>query len=473
MTCSIRRIVVAVLVPFSLTTTSLEAQTPAAAPPAGILTFANITPEAKIALEAAIDAYQSLEYALALDHATRALSIDSTVGLARSLAAFLRGGPTSAAEYRRAVADASGRPAGELTWVAANRFAGANRAAMLRAVRAIAPNDRRVLFEHANSLAGDVRLDSLRALATRYPDFLAPRVVLANVLTTAVFPVPSAAVAEEALRWANEAVRINPNSSVAHTMVGQVYERTLRHAEALPHLAAATRLNPRAEQAYVLRAEIAARDDNPVAARALLDSASRASPQLVRAVDHRENRAVMLMYEGKHREALQELGALAAEAESKGMSAQAATIHATMSVLSAGVRDASGSLAHITEARRLNLAAATLADNESVIYFLTRNAIESKRALADLIRTSTNQETIHRMTGLSLVVEGKYADAIPELKQGGENMWSQVGLIEAYTGLGRTQDVTATRAAMFARKDVTYASTARPIMKWRAANPAR
>jgi hypothetical protein len=75
--------------------------------------------------------------------------------------------------------------------------------------------------------------------------------------------------------------------------------------------------------------------------------------------------------------------------------------------------------------------------------------------------------------GLTLVAEGKGEEALTELRQGGANPYSQLGMIEAYLLMGRTSEADAERAALFARKDVTYASTAMPIARYRALNRMR
>ena len=62
----------------------------------------------------------------------------------------------------------------------------------------------------------------------------------------------------------------------------------------------------------------------------------------------------------------------------------------------------------------------------------------------------------------------KASEAIPELKQGGPNPYSQVGLIEAYVLLGDKKQADAERASLFARTDFGIISTAMPIARFRA-----
>jgi tetratricopeptide (TPR) repeat protein len=275
---------------------------------------------------------------------------------------------------------------------------------------------------------------------------------------------------------AQEAVKLAPGLSTSHTTLGQAFERQGRHAEALPHLNQATALNPSEEYAHTFKAEIAVREDRPAQARASLDSAMTGTPHIGRRVTYRQNRAVLFLYDGKVREMMDDLAATAREAESSGQGPAAATVHFTMALLSAGVRDASGFEAHKAEAKRLNLAEGTIADAEVNAYAMLMNGPAARRALGDYVRLAAGQapavreENIHRMTGLTLVAEGKAAEAIPELKLGGLNPYAQLGLIEAYLALKQPQQADSVRKAMIEHKGVSYVSTARPIAKYRAAN---
>jgi hypothetical protein len=47
------------------------------------------------------------------------------------------------------------------------------------------------------------------------------------------------------------------------------------------------------------------------------------------------------------------------------------------------------------------------------------------------------EQNVHRATGLAALANGKYDEAIAHLKQGGPNLWVEVGTIEALTKLGK------------------------------------
>jgi tetratricopeptide (TPR) repeat protein len=319
-------------------------------------------------------------------------------------------------------------------------------------------------------------VDSLRALTTRFPDFAPAKIWLAYYLTFTAYPAPSGPEADEALKVAQQAVQQAPEMSGTHAALGHVLERLGRHEEALRHLHQATTLSPHNEPAYVLKAEIFIREGKVAPARAALDSAIMVTPNVGRQVDHRENRAVALLYEGNVKQMMDELAANARAAEANGQLPAAAAVHMTMAVTSAGARDATTALVHHAEAKRLNLAAGTLADGEVVMFFLLGRAEDARRALGDYVRLAAGQaanareQNIHRMTGLTLVAEGKPEEAIAELKQGGANPYAQLGIIEAYLLQRKTREAEAERAAMLARKDTPYTSTAVPIARYRGTN---
>jgi tetratricopeptide (TPR) repeat protein len=452
--------------------TPVQALQARGAPP-GTLALANLPEAARSAYLRGVDAYYTWEPLAAYRFMTEALAADSTFGLARTVAAFYRGGPTVAAEGRRATADAVTRPVPEQTVVLANRAAGVNRVRLLTAARAMMPNDHRLAYDHAIALTGGARIDSLRALSERLPDEVAPKLWLAYYLTLNAFPVPTGQVADEALSVAQAAVRQAPDMGASHAALGHVLERLGRHEEALTHLDQATRLTPDLEWAFVLKAEIHAREGRTSELRAALESAAGASPHVGRQVDYRESRSIALLNEGRAREAMEELTALAREAESKGARAAAAGVHQRMAVLSAGTRDNAAIDAHFTEAQRLGIAEATLADGRVVAYFLAGRAEDVRRALVDYIRLNSGppgtppNANIRRMTGLTLVTEGKVEEAIAELRAGGDNPFAQLGMIEAYLRMGRTADAQAERVAMLRRMDTTWNSIAVPIARYR------
>jgi tetratricopeptide (TPR) repeat protein len=296
------------------------AQAPAspAAPAAGTLPLTGLPAGAREAFFASIDAAHQWAWVAADEHATRALALDSTFGLARVYRNELRALGNQHAEARRGTADAAGRSVPEMTFLLGLRADGVNAARLLGAARAMFPNDRRIALDQALQFAGAERIDSLRALAGRFPEMPAPKVWLAYYMTPTQGTVYTPEVATEALRAAQEAVRIAPNLAGAHSALGHVLHRMRRYDEALTHLAQAIRLDPRAEYAYVVRSEIFMDDGKPNGvdrARAALDSAYAHSVDITRRHGFRRTKAILLLHDGKAREMTAELEALAREAE--------------------------------------------------------------------------------------------------------------------------------------------------------------
>jgi hypothetical protein len=147
-----------------------------------------------------------------------------------------------------------------------------------------------------------------------------------------------------------------------------------------------------------------------------------------------------------------------------------------MAVVAAGIHDVAGIDAHFAEAKRLNLGENTLADTRVVANALAGRGDSARAALTDYVRLNPGpagappSENIHRMTGLTLLAEGKPQEAIAELQQGGANPYAQLGIIEALIKLGRTTEAEAQRTAMLGRKDTAWGSTSIPIARYRALN---
>src|SRR5262249_47732601 len=191
-------------------------------------------------------------------------------------------------------------------------------------------------------------------------------------------------------------------------------------------------------------------------------------------ITYMSDRALTFLHEGNLAATLDALEDAAREARSHDQRPAEATVHGTIALVYAGAGNLKAADEHVAMSRRLGATAAVLADNNVIVYSLLKQGPAARRALESYIQTSASQApevrtaNVHRMTGLTLVAEGKPAEAIDELKQGGPNPYSQLGLIEAYTQLGRKKDADAERASMLAKQEFTIASTAVPITKYRA-----
>ena len=77
-------------------------------PNAGMLTPSTTNAAAITELRASLERYNLLTGRPALQHAKRALELEPTFGLARTVQAIIVGGPTASAEFARANNNASG-----------------------------------------------------------------------------------------------------------------------------------------------------------------------------------------------------------------------------------------------------------------------------------------------------------------------------------------------------------------------------
>lgn len=471
-----RNRLVAVVVLLAFAGPPLEAQVQQQGAAMGKLVIADPRATAVVEYEKALDAFQSWSTAEGFSHAQRALALDSSFGLARALVSRYRAGPMAAAERNRAAVDAARGSAAEAVIALAFRAVGTPAAAALwNTAVELVPNDPRVSLDRALSLEGKARVDALREAAKKFPDHAATRQWLAFYLTPVLYPRPSEADGNEALAAAEEAVRLAPNASGSHTAMGHVLEVLGREDEALRHLQAATSMTPTNEFAFTFRAEILEHQGKPAEARAAIDSAIILTDNLGSLGTYRTQRALTFLHEGNVAATIAAMDENARLLEAKDQLPAAASARLFLAIVHAGSNNARAANEQIAIANRLGVAPGTLADNSIIVYSLTRQAVPARKALDTYLRlaqqfppSELREQNIHRMTGLTLLAEGKAAEAIAELKQGGPNPYSQLGLIEAYVQLGDKKQADAERASLLARKDFGIISTAMPIAKLRS-----
>lgn len=465
------------LAALAITAGSLPAQVQQGAA-AGTLQLSNITPAARDALFAGMDAYHAWAFSESLDQLNRALSADSSFALARAYRAMTANAATAAqnnAEYVRAVRDAASRTPPEITLILAMRAAGANRNRLFATARAMYPGDRRIALEHALSYVGEERIDSLRALAQRHPDLLGAKLWLAFYLTPGTFSTSRADLLE-ALIAAQDAVRLAPNVAGTHTALGHVLNAMGREEEAVAHINAAIRLDPRQEYAYYLLSEIYADDGKPrrvERARAALDSAIAVNPNPVRRRTQRANRAFLLFYDGRAAEGMKELEAVARDIEQAG--GAPAVLYSQMAGLAAGTGDSASVEKWLTEARRVgpdvNVRLQTIH-----AYALNRQGADARRVLEEFKRTSDTTTILYRsdvarLNAMVLLAEGKAAEALAQLKRIDPytNFFVQLAMMEAYVALKDQKSAEAVRAEMLERRDMPHNAVSKALANYRAA----
>src|SRR5437867_5498064 len=232
-------------------------------PNVGMLTPTTTNAAAVSELRTSLDRYNLWNVRASADHAKRAIELEPTFGLARTVLAINVGGPTAAAEFQKAATDASNASAVEALLALSSREQNAGRAPIARRISQLAAdlarNDPQVATWRAIQLADTARVNAFRDVTTRFPDYTGAKIWLALYLTPLGPDLDSIRKPnfDEAMAAAMSAVRQAPNESGTHTAVAHVLISAGRFDDARGHLAAATKMSPVAEYAYLLQAQIA------------------------------------------------------------------------------------------------------------------------------------------------------------------------------------------------------------------------
>jgi hypothetical protein len=476
---------IAALAPLTLLA-QVQPQGAAANANAGTLTPSTTNAAAVSELRASLDRYNFWTVKASAERARHALELEPTFGLARTVLAINVGGPTGPAEFQRAATEASSASAGEALLALSAREVNAGRAAVGRKLSQTAAellrNDAQVATWRAIQLSDTARVTAFRGVVKQFPEYAGAKTWLAFYLTPAGPDLDSirTANADEALRVAMDAVRLAPNESGTHTAVAHVLVYTGRSDEARGHLNAATRMTPVAEYAYLLQAQIATADGNLPALRAALDSFTTTTASVGGAFTYRRSRALVALSEGNPQQALTELAQQLKDAEAISAKGQFPEIHAAMAFIAAATRDSAAVEQHLTAMRAALPTEGARVDAEAIAYSIVGSAANARRALNDYIKVSGPQANlgafdnqirainVHRMTGLVLVAEKKPQEAIAELRQGGNNPYATLGLIEAYKLMKNNKQADAERAAFFAKREFSFNSGATAIIRYRA-----
>jgi tetratricopeptide (TPR) repeat protein len=467
------------------TAPTAQAQVQQGAAAAGTMALANLPAGARDAILAAIDARQNWNFLAAYEHANRALSIDSTFGLARLTRVDVAGAATTTeanAEYARATRDAFNRGVGEATYLSGLRATGVNSTRLLATAREMLPNDRRVALDLALSYVGNDRVDSLRSLVRQYPDFLAPRLWLAYWLTNGTYGL-SPAQLYEGVVVAENAVRIAPREWTTHAALGWTLRMQGRLDESAAHNVAATRIEPRNEIAYSTLANTYIRDGKPRAvdrARTAADSAIAFGPNVVRNINYRREKAIMLFYDGRKTQGYTELAAVAKEYEAAGIPGTAAVVYSQMAGLAGGCADSAKVEGFAAEARRV-APNANVAIQLSHAYALSKNGAAARRELDDFVRRAADTTTVaykadlRRITGMTLVAEGKAAEGLAMLQQTDPafNPYAELGIADAYAAMGNKAQASAILTSVATRKTAFNSQVSTAIAACRIAPQKR
>ncbi|AHG90639.1 hypothetical protein J421_3102 [Gemmatirosa kalamazoonensis] len=433
--------------------------------------------EAVAHYETGLDANLVGNFAAAARHLRMALDSDSGFGLARSELALITGGRPSIAQHDRAVADAAKGSAGEALMALAQREGAAGRGANARAIwDALAqmyPDDRRIALKRALSRTDTARLNLLRELARRAPEYAPAHAYLAVSLVPSAILTYDQTVADEALAAADAGLRAQPEGASLLGVRGYVAERLLRHDEAMQYLDRSSAAEP-IDWVYYTKAEIASRDRKVTLARAYLDSAITVSQSLPRRVGMRVTQALLRVEEGAIGDAVAGLRSIAQQAETDNLPGAAANAHAVTSFLYAAMGDTAAVGRELADAARLGESRADLAFWRIYAAALTGMGTTATEQLAAYVDEARNPDSgikpeyVHSATGLAALANGKYEEAIAHLKQGGADPENELATIEALTKLGRKKEAAAARDSLLARKNMDVSFVEVPVAIYRS-----
>jgi len=454
-------------------------------PTSGLLSVTSIKNDAAVVeFNAGMEDFWLLRHKSAVAHFTKALELEPHFGLARAARAIQLGGPTEAAELQTAFTDASAGSAAEAIFALGIREFGATRAGLARqalsAASTMFPSDRNVALWNAWAMTDTARLNALRSLGTKYPDFAPAKTWLAFYLVPIGVPNDSivAANGDEAMQAAMAAVRLNPRESTVHSLMAHVLLAQHKYDEAAQHATAATNMMPKDPYAYQIRAQLAALDGNQAAIRSALDSAMAWTTDVNQNNTYARARAMTFLSEGNAARAQAELLANAKDAEDRGIKSDAALAHMFAAIAAGAARDTTALEAHFAAARNDGVADGVRLDYMINAYGLAGQGAKARalmdewnKAAAALPPASqavirTRDQTTKRHEAFALLGENKPKEALAVLQQGGANPYRDLGELKALLLLKNGKGADSAQKAFLARKDFSYASSATPAARF-------
>jgi hypothetical protein len=148
--------------------------------------------------------------------------------------------------------------------------------------------------------------------------------------------------------------------------------------------------------------------------------------------------------------------------------------------VSAQMGDTAAIEQHLAAARTLGAASQGLHDYALSAYAFNGQVQRARAAYDTLARLNAQSPNVsaavnaarerymHRSRGWLLIAEKKPEEALAELRQGDDNPYTTVGILEALRMQKKTKEANAARAAFFERREFSYVSTAVPVMRYRA-----
>lgn len=417
--------------------------------------------ESRAALESALNEWFNVFITRATAEADRAVTLDSTFGLARAVRANLQASLSpeeQEAELDRAVADAAGASQGEFLLASSIRAQALGRTAEARALADVAvrlvPGDPNVAYMRAMVIPAAERLEPLREVTVRFPDF-APAF---NILAYSQWAANDTAGALQSVQRYVELMPDHPNS---HDSYAELLQFTGRHDEAIEHYNQATALDAEYVEGYAGVGEVESIRGNAEAARAAFTQAAELSTGATR-FNYLAIIAASHLIDGTPADAVREMMVVAREAEQQNQPAVAATIHRNAALLEAVFGNNATAATHLSRAGQLGNADAPVQHRYSAII----HALAGRHAEADVAAArfdelaaagnAVQRQNAHEVRAVLAAVRQDVAGARTHLEQAGPSLLGRALLAQTLQAGGSTEEAQQLKDEVLRSNTVTY-----------------
>lgn len=451
-------LVISALSPLLLLQLSFAKSADKAKGPSATLTITTSSSEAREAFEKGMVNYENLHLDRASEEWRKAIKADPNFALGHAWLAFNSTDPSEViAERQRAKSLLPNVTPGEqlvIKWlvnVQENNFVAG--IAAMNDMLALYPKDKRLFFVASNWLMAENENEQAskmcqRALAIdkNYPAAL-NNLAYADA-RDANFPVAFAAM--------ERYIKILPNEPNPHDSYGELLRMSGNFEKALEQYRASLKVDPKFYVSQLGLGDTYALMGDQVRARAEYDKAIQEDPDPADKLNFELQKAMTWVRENNFDEADKAFAAVADEAHGKTFDLFEARAHRMMSMYRKSDTDAlkhleaaEAALGHQQEisqadheeerARILRaraIRAAQSGDND-----LSARALAQLESMAKTSRNTVIQQSYHAASGALLVARQKYAEAIADLQEDGDDPFSMNLLARAYDQTGSSGDM--------------------------------
>lgn len=300
----------------------------------GAMPFHASSPQAASELSMAWDELSNVNPAGALPHLQKAMSMDPGFGLARVLYGFQAPGLTPERreqEIDRGMSMMADAPAADvllaLSWREWNAGHNAEATEATRAASKLVPGEPRLAFQLIQLQApGPDRVAALKALVADHPDF-------APAYNNLAYDSWAADDHEGALAAVKRYAELLPDHPNPHDSYAELLQWNGQYQEAAAEYAKAAELNPAFYEAYMGLAEVSWLTGRHDEARAHIREAMGRAPRgSIGALQTARALANSWLMDGKTKQGMDGLAAVARDAEAQGAKGYAAGVHRQMAV---------------------------------------------------------------------------------------------------------------------------------------------